>query len=79
MAGNDVLQGGRDYQVSADDFARFSAALANHGNATLIELPHLNHLFIAGEGRSTPAEYQRPGHVDPAAIDAIARFIDRVP
>jgi hypothetical protein len=41
-------------------------------------LPRLNHLFIAGAGRSTPAEYQQPGHVDLEAIEAIARFIDRV-
>jgi len=38
-------------------------------------LPRLNHLFIAGAGRSTPAEYQQPGHVDLEAIEAIARFI----
>jgi len=74
-----VLQGGRDYQVTAADFARFSAALGKRGNATLIELPELNHLFVAGAGRSTPAEYGRPGHVDPAVIDAIARFVERVP
>jgi uncharacterized protein len=72
-----VLQGGRDYQTTATDFARFSAALAGRTNVTLTLLPRLNHLFIAGTGRSTPAEYQQPGHIDGEAIEAISRFIYR--
>jgi dienelactone hydrolase len=74
-----VLQGGRDYQVTTKDFDGFRAALAGHANATLTLLPRLNHLFIAGEGKSTPAEYTRPGHVDRAAIDDIVAFIARLP
>jgi uncharacterized protein len=71
-----ILQGGRDYQVTTQDFDRFRAALAGHANATLTLLPRLNHLFIAGEGKSKPAEYERPGHVDAAVIEAITTFID---
>jgi hypothetical protein len=74
-----VLQGGRDYQVMVQDFDRYRAALAGHANATLTLLPGLNHLFIAGEGKSTPAEYSRPGHVDREAIDDIVAFIARLP
>ena len=74
-----LLQGGRDYQVTTQDFDRFRASLAGHDNATLILLPRLNHLFMAGEGKSTPAEYEQPGHVDPAVIDAIVAFVGKLP
>ncbi|HLH86872.1 MAG TPA: alpha/beta fold hydrolase [Xanthobacteraceae bacterium] len=74
-----VLQGGRDYQVTARDFDRFRAALAGHANATLILLPRLDHLLIAGDGKSTPAEYTRPGHVDRQVIDDIVAFIAHLP
>ncbi len=73
-----ILQGGRDYQVTAEDLQRFRAALAGHPNVTIRDFPRLNHLFIAGEGKSRPDEYQVPGYVDPAVIDAIATFIDGV-
>jgi hypothetical protein len=73
-----ILQGGRDYQVTAEDLQRFRAALAGHANVTIREFPRLNHLFIAGEGKSRPDEYQVPGHVDVSVIDAIATFIDGV-
>ena len=73
-----ILQGGRDYQVTAEDLQRFRAALAGHPNVTIRDFPRLNHLFIAGEGKSRPDEYQVPGHVDVSVIDAIATFIDGV-
>ena len=37
--------------------------------------PKLYHLFIAGEGPSTPAEYQVPGFVDEDVIRDIAQWI----
>jgi uncharacterized protein len=74
-----ILQGGRDYQVSSKDFERFRSALAGRPNVTLKMLPRLNHIFIAGDGRSTPAEYSEPGHVDAAVIDIIANFVGGLP
>jgi hypothetical protein len=38
--------------------------------------PGLNHLFVNGSGASTPAEYQRPGHLDETVIGDIARWMD---
>jgi hypothetical protein len=70
-----VLQGGRDYQVTTDDFSRLQSALEGHRNATLRLLPALNHLFMSGVGPSKPAEYLAPGHVDPEVIDLIAIFV----
>ncbi|MFL6195801.1 MAG: alpha/beta fold hydrolase [Thermoanaerobaculia bacterium] len=72
-----VLQGGRDYQVTPDNFAAWRQALAGHAGATLKAYPKLNHLFIEGEGQSVPAEYQKPGHVAEAVIADIAGWIKR--
>lgn len=74
-----ILQGGRDYQVTADDLGRFRVSLAGRPNAAIREFPNLNHLFIAGHGKSQPAEYQTEGHVDRAVIEAIADFIAMLP
>ena len=72
-----VLQGERDYQVTvADDFPAWQKALAGHANATLRTYPGLNHLFAKGEGPPSPADYEKPGHVDEHVIDDIAAFLN---
>jgi hypothetical protein len=72
-----VLHAERDYQVTADDLAGWQAALASKANATIIRYPELNHLFMAGEGNSTPSEYLRPGTLSPRLIDDIAAWVER--
>ena len=69
------LQGGRDYQVTGKDVALWKAGLAGRKDVAFQELPALNHLFVAGEGKSTEAEYRKPAHVAPEAVDAIAKWI----
>src|SRR5262249_48835297 len=54
-----VLQGERDYQVTMTDFQRWKAALGTKPNVVFKTYPQLNHLFIAGTGKSTPAEYDQ--------------------
>ena len=54
-----ILQGERDYQVTMADFAIWKQQLAGHTNATLKSYPRLNHLFMEGEGKSKPEEYDR--------------------
>jgi dienelactone hydrolase len=73
-----ILQGGRDYQVTAKDLDRFKVALAGRTNATIQEFPRLNHLFMTGEGKSRPEEYNRLGHVDVEVIESIAAFVNRL-
>lgn len=70
-----ILQGERDYQVSMKDFALWKAALGTRKDVAFHSYPALNHLFIAGEGKSTEAEYRKPGHVAPEVIDEIAKWI----
>jgi hypothetical protein len=69
-----VLQGGRDYQVGLADYRRFEEALQGKPLAEQHLLPALNHLFMAGEGQSTPQEYEKPGHVDARVVNLIANF-----
>jgi uncharacterized protein len=75
-----VLQGDRDYQVTAPDLAGWKSALSGKKpNATIKQYPACNHLFIAGSGESTPEEYQAPRHVDEEVVRDIATFISGVP
>lgn len=70
-----VLQGGRDYQVTELDFAGWKKALQGKAGATFKWFPALNHLFIAGAGRSEPREYAVAGHLDERVLDAIADWV----
>lgn len=74
-----VLQGGRDYQVTEVDLAAWKKALAKKANATTKLYPSLNHLFVSGEGKSVPEEYQVAGHVDEHVIDDVAAWIAKKP
>ena len=73
-----VLQGGRDYQVTGEDFALWKSALADRKNVQLKLYPDLNHLFATGKGKATPAEYNQPSHVAPAVIQDIADWVASV-
>jgi uncharacterized protein len=70
-----VLHGERDYQVTAEEFARWKAALGSRPDVTFRSYAALNHLFIAGTGPSLPAEYQVPGHVAEDVIRDIAAWV----
>lgn len=69
-----ILQGGRDYQVTAANFDDWKKALGGRSNTTLKLYPDLNHLFIAGTGPSVPGEYNKPGHVSEEAVSDIATW-----
>ncbi len=73
-----ILQGERDYQVTMKDFSNWKTALQDRKNVTLRSYPALNHLFIAGEGKSTPTEYQKPLHVDVSVVNDIVKWIAAV-
>ena len=70
-----VLQGGRDYQVTREDFALWKAAHEDREQATLRLFPDLDHRFVAGQGKGRPEEYQTLGHVDARVIEAIASWL----
>jgi dienelactone hydrolase len=72
-----VLGGGRDFQAPMTDFNLWKNGLASRRNVTTKLYPAMNHLFVAGEGKSTEAEYRKPGHVAPEVVDDIAKFMGR--
>ncbi len=73
-----VLQGGRDYQVTSEDFDAWKKALDGHANATFKLYPDLNHIFQTGAGKAVPAEYDKVGHVAPEAVADIADWVKKV-
>lgn len=71
-----ILQGERDYQVTRQgDFVLWQQAFENDERAAMRLYPALNHLFIAGSGPSTGAEYFQPSKVDESVAQDIARWI----
>jgi dienelactone hydrolase len=71
-----VLQGGRDYQSTMDDFDGWKKALSGRKGATLKAYPKLNHLFIEGEGKAKPSEYvSKEGHVAKEVVDDVAAWV----
>lgn len=72
-----VLQGARDYQVPQQEFEEWKKALAQHPDATFELYHQLNHIFMAGEGVSLPAEYEEAGNVSKMFILDIAKWVKR--
>ncbi len=70
-----VLQGERDFQTSMTDFNLWKQGLAGVKGAAVQSFPSLNHLMVAGEGKSTEEEYRKTAHVAPEIIDVLAKFI----
>ncbi len=70
-----LLQGDRDYQVTKVDFSAWQKALKGKTNATLKLYPRLNHLFVEGDAKSSPADYNRPGNVAQVVVDDVAGWI----
>jgi dienelactone hydrolase len=70
-----VLQGDRDYQVTMTDFNLWKQNLSNKPKNQFISYPTLNHLFMKGEGKSTPSEYDKQGNVDFQIISDISNWV----
>jgi dienelactone hydrolase len=72
-----ILQGARDFQVTMKDFELWRAGVGKNKGVEMKSYPALNFLFVAGEGKSTPAEYAKPGHVAPEVVEDIAAFVKK--
>lgn len=71
-----VFQGERDYQVTVeDDYGVWWEALRGKEGVKFYLYEGLNHLFVYGDGISTPLEYSVPGNVDKRVVDDLARWI----
>jgi dienelactone hydrolase len=74
-----VLQGERDYQVTMRDFEGWRNGLKGRSGVTFKSYADLNHVFMTGTGKSTPAEYQNPGKVAEIVIADIAAWVKSIP
>ncbi len=73
-----VLQGERDYQVSPKtDYEGWKKAFEGKSNAEFKLYPKLNHMYMEGEGQSTPVEYYVNGNIPQYVINDIAGFIKK--
>ena len=72
-----IVQGERDYQVTMEDFKGWKNSLSSRENIEFKTYPKLNHLFIEGEGKSTPDEYQKVGHVAETVVSDIATWVKK--
>ncbi|MFI9552798.1 alpha/beta hydrolase [Nonomuraea endophytica] len=71
-----ILQGGRDYQVTvAEDLAGWQTGLAHRTDVIIRVYDADDHLFFPGSGPSTPADYDKPQHVDAAVVTDIADWL----
>lgn len=74
-----LLQGERDYQVTVEeDLALLRSAVGDDPAVTVRTYPALDHLFLPGEGPSTPQQYAEPGNVDRAVIEDVATWIGEI-
>ena len=74
-----VLTGGRDYQITDKDLAGWKKTLAGTSFTKFENFPRANHLFVFGEGKSLPAEYQLAGNVARPVVEAIAAWVKALP
>jgi pimeloyl-ACP methyl ester carboxylesterase len=71
-----ILQGGRDYQSTPEDFRLWEEGLGGREGVRMKLYPFLSHLFTPGEGTATPEEYAtQVKHVDPEVIRDLAAWI----
>jgi pimeloyl-ACP methyl ester carboxylesterase len=70
-----LLQGGRDYQVTDEDYQMWKTTLDKIPIATTTNYPNLNHLFMPGEGMATPTEYLNADHVVGPVIKDVYEWI----
>lgn len=71
-----VLQGERDYQVTMKDFEIWKKELSSNPKNKFISYPKLNHLFISGDSKSKPEEYEKAGHIEESVIKDIKDFVE---
>ncbi|MFR6291914.1 MAG: hypothetical protein ACLUKQ_10735 [Peptococcaceae bacterium] len=71
------IQGGRDYQTTKTDFELWKSVLDESKNIHFRYYDNLNHIFMTGTGKSTPAEYQQKGTVSADVCNDMIDFVKK--
>ncbi|UCD28542.1 MAG: alpha/beta fold hydrolase [Planctomycetota bacterium] len=70
-----VLQGGKDFQITKEDFEGWKKALSHREDVQFNSYPRLNHLFMDSEAKEVSDYYTKAGNVDRQVIEDIAGWI----
>jgi uncharacterized protein len=71
-----ILQPERDYQVTVEDnLVMWKEGLEGKENIEIKVGEGLNHLFMAGQGPSTPDDYALEGHVEEVVVMDVCEWI----
>ena len=70
-----IMQGLRDYQVTPREFKIWQHKLHSKKNVSFKSYEKLNHLFLEGEGKSYPEEYEKKGNIPEYVISDIVQWI----
>ena len=71
------IQGGRDYQTTKTDFELWKSVLDESKRIHFRYYDNLNHIFMTGTGKSTPAEYQQKGTVSADVCKDMIDFVKK--
>jgi len=70
-----IMQGLRDYQVTPREYKIWQHKLHKKNNVSFKSYAKLNHLFLEGQGKSFPKEYENKGNVPQYVISDIAQWV----
>ena len=72
------FQGGRDYQVSDENFELWKSSLAKKKNVAFFYYKKLNHIFFEGETESTYSEYFVKGNIPDYLIKDMVDWLNKL-
>jgi uncharacterized protein len=70
-----IIQPERDYQVDKSNYLQWKKVLKGKKNYFYKSYLNLNHLFLEGQGKSTPSEYLKKQNVPQYFIDDLSNWL----
>ncbi len=70
-----LIQGGRDYNVTKKDYDLWVEAMSGKLNFKATWFEDLDHMYFTGNGMAKPEEMMKPNHVSKKVIAKMAEFV----
>lgn len=70
-----LLQGGRDYNVTKKDYDLWVEGMSGKSNFKAVWFEDLDHLYFTGNGMAKPQDLSMPNHVSKKVINKMIEFI----